>query len=110
MICNHCFSSIISEKHQEKCTTINMFEIITTNIKPDTKNMMTFGLAGCTAIIMVFFTQNTQIPYKIIFGHHPLKNEILKWYKSNYDFNFNIVTIIKSPGFYEKKVILNILY
>lgn len=80
-----------------------MFEILKTDIKSDTKNMMTFGLGGCTAIIMVFFTKDTQTPCRIIFGHHPLKNEIVQWYKSNYDLNFNIVTIIKSPGSYEKK-------
>ena len=77
IICNHCFSTIISDKHKNECNTINMYEVIECIIKPDSKNMMTFGLGGCTAIIMVFFTKDTNIPYKIIFGHHPIKNNVL---------------------------------
>ena len=102
IICNHCFSTIISDKHKNECNTINMYEVIECIIKPDSKNMMTFGLGGCTAIIMVFFTKDTNIPYKIIFGHHPIKNNVLLWYKKYYDSTYNIVTYIKSPGNYKK--------
>ena len=80
IICNHCFSTIISDKHKNECNTINMYEVIECIIKPDSKNMMTFGLGGCTAIIMVFFTKDTNIPYKIIFGHHPIKNNVLLFF------------------------------
>ena len=102
MICNHCYFTIISKEHKEKCITINMFQINEYIIDQHTKNMMTYGLGGCTAIIMVFFSKDTNKPYKIIFGHHPDINIILLWYKSYYNLNFNIVTIIKHPGTFKK--------
>ena len=102
MICNHCYSSVISEKHNNECNTISMYQVIECIIKPETKNMMTFGLNGCTAIIMIFFTKDTNLPYKIIFGHHPTKNNVLMWYKTYYDSRYNIITYIKSPGDYQK--------
>ena len=103
MTCDHCYSTIFSEKHNNECNTINMYQVIECIIKPDSKNMMTYGLNGCTAIIMVFFKKDTNKPYKIIFGHHPIKNNILTWYKTYYDSKYNIVTCIKSPGYYEKR-------
>ena len=100
--CYNCKHAINTEKHKEDCTTIYMFEVINTIIKPDTKKMMTFGLCGCAAIIIVFFTKDTNTPYQIIFGHHPIKKNILEWYNEYYNQDYNIVTIIKSPGNYVK--------
>ena len=69
-------------------------------ITPDFKPLMTFGLCGCTAMIMVFFDKIENQCYKVVLGHHPEKEEIKKWYSHYYNNEYNIVIIIKSPGNY----------
>jgi hypothetical protein len=66
----------------------------------DFKPMMTFGLRGCTAILMVFFTKDTDTVYKVVLGHHPNTTDILAWFNSNYTEDYNIITIVKTPEEY----------
>ena len=103
MTCYHCKSKIINDIHKKECDTVSMFQVKNVIINSDIKKMMTFGLCGCTAIIMVLFDKDTNKPYKIVFGHTPNKDSIIEWYRKYYDINYNIVTIIKSKGNYEKK-------
>ena len=65
--------------------------------------MMTYGLGGCTALLMFFFTNDTNIVYKVVLGHHPIKENILSWFTAYYTPDYNIVTIIKTPGDYRKE-------
>ena len=96
--CEYCKNSIISEEHLQQCNTVMMWEIqkydITSNFKP----LMTFGLNGCTAILMVFFNKENNNCVRVVLGHHPEKDRIIEWYNKYYTIDFNIVTIIKSPG------------
>jgi len=104
MICDSCYNSITSEKHHSSCVNIQMWQIKEQNIEPTIpfKTMMTFGLGGCTAIIIALFDKITNKPIKVIFGHHPDKEDVFNWFTSNYSSEYNIVTVIKSPGDYVK--------
>jgi hypothetical protein len=65
--------------------------LMSDNFKP----MMTFGLCGCTALLMVFFTKDTNTVFKVVLGHDPSKESILSWFTRYYTEDYNIVTIIK---------------
>lgn len=52
--CFNCKNTIISKHHKEQCKTVFMNQHITIKIDDLAKtDMMTFGLAGCTAFICV---------------------------------------------------------
>ena len=102
LTCQSCMFPITSKGHRDNCFTITMWTIRKI-ITPDFKPMMTYGLGSCTALLMVFFIPNTTIVNQIIFGHHPIKEDILKWFSKYYTKNYNIVTIIKTPGDYIKE-------
>lgn len=104
MICDSCYNPITSEKHHSSCENIEMWQIKKQNVEPTIpfKTMMTYGLGGCTAIIIALFDKITNKPIKVIFGHHPNKDEAFNWFNSNYSSEYNIVTVIKSPGEYVK--------
>jgi len=101
--CQACNNLITSPEHREKCSTSGMYDVKVSFIDSEFKPMMTFGLAGCTALLMVFFTKDTNIVYKVVLGHHPQKEEILKWFTKYYSEDYNIITIIKTPGNYQKE-------
>lgn len=101
--CQSCYHSVISQTHAHKCNTCSMYEIKEFYISPEFKPMMTFGLGGCTALLMVFFTKDTNIIYKVVLGHHPIKENILTWFNKYYTQDYNIVIIIKTPGEYKKE-------
>ena len=96
MYCANCFQSINSLQHITECDTIKMYQLKKQDM-PLKKKMMTYGLAGCTAIIIIDREYN-----RILMGHHPEKNEVLKWFTQNYysssDYKYTI--IIKLPGEY----------
>ena len=100
LICDNCKQQITSEKHNSLCNTVSMYEIQSYFITLDFNPLMTFGLCGCTAMLMVFFDKIDNQCYKVVLGHHPEKDEIIKWYSRYYNNEYNIVTIIKSPGNY----------
>lgn len=64
--CQLCFDTILSKKHADCCYMINMYEIRKYKLDKNFKPMMTYGLCGCIAIIMI--NKNN---YQIIFAHHP---------------------------------------
>ena len=101
--CETCHHPITSQTHAQKCHTTSMYEICEFYISPEFKPMMTFGLGGCTALLMVFFTKDTNIVYKVVLGHHPIKENILTWFNKYYTQDYNIVIILKTPSNYEKE-------
>ena len=98
MLCANCGNSILSPKHKNDCLSINMYQLKEQNM-PIKKKMMTYGLCGCTAIIIIDKKYN-----RILMGHHPEKNEILKWFLQNYytSHEYNYIVILKLPGEYIK--------
>lgn len=100
--CDNCFYPINHKEHYDKCLPIMMWGNHTQLVNDNFKQMMTFGLGGCTSIVMVFFDKNKNKPVKVFFGHHPSKDIIIKWYEKNYTTKFNIVVIIKASGEYTK--------
>ncbi len=98
MECQSCYNPINSLIHSNKCITVMMDQIKESIISAEFKPMMTFGLGGCTAILMVFFTKDTNIPYKVVLGHSPDKIQILHWFEQYYHNDYNIVSVIKTPG------------
>jgi len=103
MICDHCKNEITSQIHRDSCNTVSMHGIKESIISVEFKPMMTYGLGGCTAILMVFFRKGTNECYKVVLGHTPIKENIIKWYNRYYTDIYNIVTIIKTPLKYEKE-------
>ncbi len=103
LTCQACFYLVTSPEHRDRCSTSSMYEVKESIISPEFKPMMTFGLNGCTALLMVYFTKDTNIVYKVVLGHHPIKENILSWFTKYYKDNYNIVTIIKTPEDYQKE-------
>ena len=80
-----------------------MYEIKEFYILPEFKPMMTFGLGECTALLMVFFIKDTNEVKKVVLGHHPIKENILEWFRKYYTQDYNIVIIIKTPEEYKEE-------
>jgi hypothetical protein len=102
LMCQACYRLITSPEHGDRCSTSMMWEVKESIISPKFKPMMTYGLGGCTVLLMVFFTKDTNIVYKVVLGHHPIKEDILSWFTEYYTEDYNIVTIIKTPGDHQK--------
>jgi hypothetical protein len=98
MICNSCGSTIISKHHAENCNTIKMYQILEETLTDNFKPMMTYGLGGCHAFIMI--NKNTK---HMIFIHHPFFEMIKIIYNMNYNPTDNFVVILKTPGTYVKE-------
>ena len=95
LICMLCNNSILDKKHREHCVTVNMYQKIEIKLSEFTKPMMTFGLAGCTAIII-------KTTDSIIMAHHPEQQQIFRWI-TDANINSNIEKLyIKIPHEYEK--------
>jgi len=103
LICQACFHLVTSPEHRDRCNTSSMYQVREFIISPEFKPMMTYGLGGCTALLMVYFTKDTNMVYKVVLGHHPIKENILLWFTEYYTQDYNIVTIIKTPGEYIKE-------
>ena len=103
LICQLCNHTITSQEHHTTCNTIMMCDIKESIVSSEFKPMMTFGLGGCTVLLMVFFTKDTNSVCNIVFGHHYSKNTILEWFTNYYKEEYNIIIIIKTPGEYENK-------
>ena len=103
LTCQSCKNSVTSQEHRNMCSTSTMYQVKESIILPDFKPMMTYGLEGCTALLMVFFNKDTNAVYKVVLGHHPIKENILEWFNRYYTQDYNIVTIIKTPEEYIKE-------
>jgi len=103
LICQACFHLVTSPEHRDRCNTSSMYQVNKFIISPEFKPMMTYGLGECTALLMVYFTKDTNMVYKVVLGHHPIKENILLWFTEYYTQDYNIVTIIKTPGEYIKE-------
>jgi hypothetical protein len=97
LICQLCYKLITSPEHRDRCNTCSMYQVKESIISHEFKPMMTYGLGACTALLMVFFTKDTNIVYKVVLGHHPIKENILQWFTKYYTQDYNIITIIKTP-------------
>lgn len=104
LICHSCKHNIISKDHADKCTTVNMFSFVENTLDQlSEKPMMTYGLGGCTAIIIGVYKDDQLL--KVIFGHHPDKNKIAYKLSSTISSNSTcqFKVLIKLPGEYRKK-------
>ena len=107
LYCFHCGHKITSTEHADCCTTVDMCEFIekseTTIDELEHKPMMTHGLNGCTAVIIVVYKNNE--PIKIVFGHDPdrisVSKKILETIKEHITCKFKI--LVKCPGEYRQK-------
>lgn len=98
MICNSCGSTIMSKHHKENCNTVLMYQIHEETLNENFKPIMTYGLGGCHAFIMI--NKNTN---HFIFIHHPFFEMIKIIYNMNYNPTDNFVIILKTPGSYIKE-------
>ena len=64
MICQSCYSTVLSKTHANCCNTIEMYQMKKSIIDDNFTPMMTYGLGGCTALIMI--NKNTIIEPKVI--------------------------------------------
>jgi hypothetical protein len=100
--CQSCYNPITSTEHEKKCSTCLMFGYKVYEIPEIFKPIMTYGLGGCTVLLMVFFDKNTNKVIKVVFCHDPVKETILEYFDKYYTSDYNIVTIIKTPGEFHK--------
>jgi hypothetical protein len=103
MICASCYSTILSKTHADKCNTISMYQIKESVLDDNFKPMMTYGLGGCIAIIMI--NKNNK---KIIFAHHPDYQMIKQFFINNYNCSDEFIVILKTAGSYEKEPVENL--
>lgn len=96
--CNTCGSTIMSEYHKENCITVSMYQIYEEKLNDNFKPMMTYGLGGCHAFIMI--NKNTK---DFIFIHHPFFEMIKIIFNMNYNCTHNFVIVLKTPGTYVKE-------
>lgn len=102
MKCLNCKNYINSFYHSRQCMTINMYDTKIQTLDLNFKNMMTYGLDGCTAGFVVY---NQDDSVKIWMCHHPdkirFRIELFKLLSQNKD---NIIRVmIRSEGEYIKK-------
>jgi hypothetical protein len=102
MKCLNCKNYINSFYHSRQCMTVNMYETKIQTLDENFKNMMTYGLNGCTAGFVIY-KEDDKI--KIWMCHHPdkmrFKIELFKILSENKD---NIIRVmVRSQGEYIKK-------
>ena len=66
----NCCHYINSYYHHRQCMTVNMYETKIQTLDENFKNMMTYGLNGCTAGFVVYKEEEN---IKIWMCHHPDK-------------------------------------
>jgi hypothetical protein len=96
--CYTCGSTIISKNHSDNCETVQMYQILEETLSDNFKPMMTYGLGGCHAFIMI--NKNTK---HLIFIHHPFFEMIKIIFNMYYNITDNFVVILKTPGTYVKE-------
>jgi len=96
--CNTCGSTVMSEYHEEKCNTVKMYQILEETLNDNFKPMMTYGLGGCHAFIMI--NKNTK---HLIFIHHPFFEMIKIIFNMYYNLSDNFTIIFKTPGTWVKE-------
>ena len=96
--CYTCGSTIMSKYHSENCNTVSMYQILEEPLNDNFKPIMTYGLGGCHAFIMI--NKNTK---HLIFIHHPFFEMIKIIFNMNYNVTDNFIVILKTPGTYVKE-------
>jgi hypothetical protein len=96
--CNTCGSTVMSKYHSEKCNTVKMYQILEETLNDNFKPMMTYGLGGCHAFIMI--NKNTK---HLIFIHHPFFEMIKIIFNMYYNLSDNFIIILKTPGTWVKE-------
>ena len=101
MKCDNCQHYINSYYHYQQCMTVNMYETKIQTLDENFKNMMTYGLNGCTAGFVVYKEDDL---IKIWMCHHPdkmrFKIEMFKILSTHVN---NIIRVmIRSQGEYVK--------
>ena len=103
LTCDNCKKFITSDYHNKNCSDVFMGGIIESLIFDAFKPMMTYGLGGCTALLMVFLTKDNVV-HRVVLGHDASTEKIEEWFIDKYKRgqDYNIVTVIKTPGEYQK--------
>lgn len=94
LICMLCGYTILEQAHNDKCITVNMYQKVQINLSEFKKPMMTYGLGGCTAIIIKTLDL-------VIMAHHPEQRQILQWIMSTEPHNIQKL-YIRLPEEYEQ--------
>lgn len=97
--CSICRHSILSSHHKKNCITVLLNDEKRQFINNDFQPMMTYGLRGCIAMIIIIKRTNAA---EIIFVHTPILSNIIDVFKKNYNDHDQYQIIIKAPGEYIK--------
>ena len=101
MKCHNCHNYINSYHHSQNCMIVNMYETKIQTIDVNFKNMMTYGLGGCTAGFVVYKEEDNIM---IWMCHHPDKMRFkIEMFKILSTHTNNIIRVmIRSKGEYVK--------
>ena len=106
-ICSLCKHEFTSDNHNNKCTTVNMNTIKNVYFYEDgdsiPKSLMTYGLCGCSAILIVKYEKGKDSPISIHFSHLVYTRDIVRFLDTNLtDIDkYDYYVIIKTPGEFE---------
>lgn len=104
-MCLLCKYDITSIEHRNKCTTVNMNTIKYVDLCKESipKSLMTYGLCGCSAILIIKYQKNTNKSINIAFAHLVFTETIVDFINANLvntnDYDYYV--IVKTPGEYE---------
>ncbi len=93
MTCMFCRSSVLSKAHKDQCIEVRMYENRSLQ-RPLRKGLMTYGLGGCTALLIV----KTET---ILLAHHP-DTDIIRNIISQESRNPNAFFYVRTPGAWVK--------
>jgi len=118
MKCLNCSHYINSFYHFKQCLTVNMYDKKIQTIDDNFKNMMTYGICGCTAGFIVYKEDNN---IKIWMYHHPDNTRFkIELFKNLCENKNNIIRVMirakgeciknKDDEYYKEQVIDNNMY
>lgn len=104
MNCYVCHKKVTSDLHQQQCIDTQMWCNDEQIFKSEQtfKPMMTYGLGGCTAGLMVVKEKELQ---KVMMIHDPNKDKVFKYLNKKIRQNYKkeIHIVIRTPGNYVKQ-------
>ena len=86
MNCMNCFNLVNSKEHFKFCKTVHMFQkILYTYNDLSIKPVMTYGLNGCIAVLIVIFDIKSNSYNDIHMIHTPIISDILNYISDIYN-------------------------
>ncbi len=102
MLFQMCFTPITSLVHISSCITVGMFDERREFISDHFRPVMTFGLCGCTTMIIAIFDEKYGKCLSVVLAHDPFVSTIIRIFKRYYNCDNYFVVIIKDPNKYIK--------